>query len=249
MMDIDSVIRKDACYRLLKNLIDLPNEKRLEVLEVGCGSGIRSLALKYEFRDYDIHVTLVDFSNQALALADKNAYKAGTPARLVLADVTKLPFLAGQFDIVWNEGVNEHFMGGARQLVFDEMARVCKPNGQVIIVVPNASNPFYVIWKFILQRQNRWPYGYEEPFTTRELRRKAIKSGLVPKKTGGAGILRSLSYVQEVLAHGQLAGSSGLRALIPGRLSTLIRRVEQTIERMMWRVGAYIGVRAIKCKE
>jgi ubiquinone/menaquinone biosynthesis C-methylase UbiE len=105
-----------------------------------------------EFQEYPLNATLVDFSPTALDFARKNAEKNGVRASFTLADVLRLPFPDESFDIVWNEGVNEHFDREKRQLVFSEMARVCKVGGQVIVIVPNTLNLPYRLWKKVLER-------------------------------------------------------------------------------------------------
>ena len=159
-INIETVIKNDSYYRLLKRLIDLPNRKHLRILEVGCGSGIRTLALLKELQNYQVRATFVDFSAAALAFARKNANKSGIKATFVLANALQLPFHDNSFDIVWNEGVNEHFQGEMRQVIFNEMARVTKPGGQVVVIVPNALNLPYRLWKKVLENRRKWEFGF-----------------------------------------------------------------------------------------
>jgi len=57
----------------------------------------------------------------------------------VIVDLeTKLPFMDNIFDEVYSRWVFEHFRNPGKAL--DEMARVCKPGGMVIIITDNAGS-------------------------------------------------------------------------------------------------------------
>ena len=49
-VSLERVINKDRYYRLLKRLISLPTKYKIRIAEIGCGSGMRSLALAKEFK-------------------------------------------------------------------------------------------------------------------------------------------------------------------------------------------------------
>jgi len=160
--DVKDVILNDRYYRLLKRLVGICKD-RLNILEVGCGSGIRTLALVKDLERQCLNAVLVDLSPAALSIAKRNACKNQVKADFVLADGLRLPFQK-KFDIVWNEGVNEHFEGERRQKIFEEMSLVCKGGGIVIVIVPNALNLPYRIAKKLLETSGRWIYliGKEE---------------------------------------------------------------------------------------
>jgi len=200
--NLDEVITNDPLYRLLKRLIKFPSyKKNLKILEAGCGSGIRTLALLKEFQKYHLRCTLVDLSKEALLLAKKNAEQNNIKATFLTANIFKLPFPDESFDVVWNEGVIEHFDGKKRYEIFQEMARVCKINGQIIVISPNALNPFYTIAKKYLTIKKQWIYGFEKPYTIFELKNKMKKAGIKPITMSGAGVIRSffsaLNLIQE----------------------------------------------------
>lgn len=154
--DVKKLIRYDACYHLLRRLVKLSQGKNSNILEIGCGSGIYTLALLKESQNYSgYNATLVDFSPTALSLARKNAAKNGVDVNFVLADAFNLPFPDETFDIVWNGGVNEHFENQKRQSIFNEMARVCKLGRQVVVIVPNSLNIAYRLRKKVLEVQRK----------------------------------------------------------------------------------------------
>jgi ubiquinone/menaquinone biosynthesis C-methylase UbiE len=248
-LSTEKLIERDSCYRLLGRLIDLPQDQNLRILEVGCGSGIRTLALVKKFQDYHLDATLVDFSAIALAFAKKNAEKNGVAANFVLTDAFKLPFPDESFDIVWNGGVNEHFDGEKRQSIFNEMVRVCKRGGQVVVIVPNALNPFYRLWKKVFEMQGRWEYGFEKPFTIFELKNRMKKAGLIPQKAGGTGVLSTIFHIVEIIpkkkstnkAKGNLKQSE-----TSGMLKKIFYKVDMISERVLWFAGGNIGIKGMK---
>lgn len=192
-ISVKDTIQSDPYYRLLVRLIGTPtNKKGIKILEVGCGSGIRTSALAKRFHKNLSDVTMIDISTQALEFAKRNADINRIRANFVLADAFNLPFPGESFDVVWNEGVNEHFEGERRQLIFREMARVCKCGGEVIVIVPNALNLPYRLWKKVLELQGRWEYGFEKPYSILELRKRMRNAGVAPDKISGVGVLASL---------------------------------------------------------
>jgi len=54
-------------------------------------------------------VTVLDITENALKTARSNFIKNKTNGEFVKADIFKMPFESETFDIVWNQGVIEHF--------------------------------------------------------------------------------------------------------------------------------------------
>lgn len=243
--NVERIIESDSYYRLLKRLIDPPRDRNLEV---GCGSGIRTLALLREFQNYRLRTTLCDLSPSALAFARKNADHNRIAANFALADAFKLPFPDKSFDIVWNEWVNEHYHGGDRQLIFNEMARVCKPGGQVVVVVPNALNPPYRLWKKVLEIQGRWEYGFEKLYSIFELRNKMKNAGLILTKAGGMKIMSSFFCLTELIPKKRANKAANARqTAYSGGLGSAFRKVEGFLEKVIWFAGGNIGIKGVKC--
>ena len=64
----------------------------------------------------------------------------GLPLGATLADVRVLPFAEASFDAIYSMGTVEHFP--ETQQAVDELARVLKPGGRLILGVPNLHDPF-----------------------------------------------------------------------------------------------------------
>jgi hypothetical protein len=75
-------------------------------------------------------------------------------------------------------------------LVFDEMARACKIGGYVLVAVPNSFNPFYKIEKLLSGK--KWKFGFEQPFSHKELSKKMRKAGIKILSKDGYGLLDSI---------------------------------------------------------
>ena len=247
--DFFDIINRDPYYRLLKRLIELPEDRKLKIIEIGCGSGARTLSLLKEFPSFRLDVILVDYSKTALRYAQKNAEKNKVVANFVLADAFNLPFSRETFDIAWNEGVNEHFVGLKRFLIFEEMIRVAKERGQVIVIVPNALNIPYQMRKRILQSLRSWEYGFEKPFSIFELKNILESLNTIPVKFGGVIVLTSFLelmptkvVIDKILSGKVKKQSGGLRARMVG--------IEIDIENIFGCIlGRNIGITVIKVKQ
>lgn len=91
------------------------------MLECGCGSARVSQYMAQ--RGY--HCTLLDRSEQGLALAKRNFDAASLKGEFVLGDIKSLGFRDGEFDVVYSGGVLE-FLGDLKRPA-QEMVRVLKP--------------------------------------------------------------------------------------------------------------------------
>ena len=99
------------------------------VLDLACGSGIVSCA----FAKHARHVTGIDITDEMLVEARKlQAQNHLTNMKWVLGDVDPLKFGNNQFSIVLSRFSFHHFI--AYEKVFEEMIRVCKPGGVVMVV-------------------------------------------------------------------------------------------------------------------
>lgn len=126
--------------RLWRALRELAPLAGTTVLDLGCGVGW-STALAARRGHARLAVGL-DFSRSALALAGRSVSSVQRDGSTCLAWVcgngTALPFPSSAFDRAFSFGSMEHFPDLATG--FAELARVLRPDGLAVIVVPN----FYV---------------------------------------------------------------------------------------------------------
>ena len=86
----------------------------------------------------------------------------------------QIPYPNDYFDVVFNEGVIEHYSLSNKPNYIDalrEMIRVTKKSGKIIIAVPNWYNFPHALYKWTLNKLGkRFIYGYEKSFKHLELK-------------------------------------------------------------------------------
>jgi ubiquinone/menaquinone biosynthesis C-methylase UbiE len=91
----------EATTQALRLCEGLPAQPK--ILDVGCGTGAQSLILARETKG---SVVATDLVPNLLATVRERASAAGLGDRVTtqVADMSKLPFAEGQFDLIWSEG-------------------------------------------------------------------------------------------------------------------------------------------------
>ena len=153
--------------RLVSFLLSRLDVRGKHVLEVGAGTGRDSLALAQR----GAHVTTIDYSDQSLRLTQS---VAGDKLDIVCGDALALPFATGSFDIVFHQGLLEHFRKPLDLL--RENHRVLRPGGHLLVDVPQRYH-YYTLMKHALMAVNRWFAGWETEFSARELSRLMRDAG------------------------------------------------------------------------
>lgn len=156
-----------AFYDRLTSILTSQIKGLSSILEVGSGSGI----MVSFFEKSGLFSVGMDRSVMPLKVA-KSKFSA---SNLISGDMFRIPFKSDSFDVVWNEGVLEHFKDPKNLEACKEMTRVSK--NLVIIAVPNR----YTVWpirKTLLKAVKKWPYGYEESYSPNRLKTLMEKSGL-----------------------------------------------------------------------
>ncbi len=111
----------------------------IELLECGCGGSPEVSLL-------DLCTTYVgvDFSETGLKRADATLRSQAVPYELHLADVCDLPFDDASFDAVYSAHMIYHIPDrDAQARALDEMLRVTKPGGVLVLIV---ANPFPLLF-------------------------------------------------------------------------------------------------------
>lgn len=111
-------------YKAIREFIEvqLKNISNNNVLDVGCGTGFLSDCFTGAYTGVDINETYIK--------------KAETKRKRVfmVADATELPFAPETYDLVFTLGVLHHLESGNRKKLMNELWRVCKLGGKIIIV-------------------------------------------------------------------------------------------------------------------
>ena len=130
----------DAFYQWVLDKLPTRHGK---LLDVACGEGhMVRLAQRHGLVSFG-----ADFSLQAMLTAQRIA----GDHIVAVADGEELPFDSRTFDYVTNLGSLEHFVSPARGL--QEMHRVVKPDGYVLLLLPNSYYWLDIVWHV-------WRTGY-----------------------------------------------------------------------------------------
>ncbi len=115
--------------RIVRFFKDIHFRKTHAFLDIGCGAGA---ALSF-CHEQGLRCFGFDISHRAISLS---RLRAKTGITTLVANGESLPFGAQSFDIVSSLGSIEHFSSLGRGL--EEINRVTKRGGQVLLVVPNS---------------------------------------------------------------------------------------------------------------
>lgn len=108
-----------------KELFSFIKEGR-KILDIACGSGVNRNDLPEKIFYCGIDLSFIGLSIAKLSNADSNFVKA---------DAGNLPITNSSFDYVISTNAVEHFL--EPRLIFDEMWRVCKKGGYILLIFPN----------------------------------------------------------------------------------------------------------------
>lgn len=117
----------DIKWSIIEENIPLGNNIRF--LDFGCGSG--TLLSKIVKVNSQLEVHGADVSKQAITIIKKKIPKGKF---YHIQDGKKLPFKKNSFDFILASDVLEHIYD--TEFIFQELYRVLKPNGKLLITVP-----------------------------------------------------------------------------------------------------------------
>ncbi len=149
----------------------VPPGKR--VLEIGFGSG-RILSRLAAGSNCDC--VGVDVDDDAFRSLDFFSKHDGTHVNGVKGSGFCLPFADGTFDVVYSEGVIEHFSPRQSEEMVAEHVRVCRESGLVVISVPNRFALLHSLTKALLGE--RFLFYPERSYSGRGLLRMMSRAGL-----------------------------------------------------------------------
>ncbi len=142
--------RAIAYYNLLSKVYDILNpylytssmrdviterldvSKPLRILDVGCGTGYTTIGVLKASIAFEI--VGIDQNSEQLRRARRNLNDEKRRTSLVRGDVDHLPFKSERFEAVVSAGAIEYFSDPGKAI--NEIARVTKVNGQVIVAGP-----------------------------------------------------------------------------------------------------------------
>lgn len=160
----------------------------LKIAEIGCGTGTTALT----FGLLGASVTLLDFNRRVLEKARDLYSLYGCNAELIQADCMKPPIahLTEKFDFIISSGLAEHFIGDDRTKCIRYHRVLLKKGGVAYIGVPNKLSPFYQWVRSFKKLTGTWNLEIEIPFTAKELKEVAVRSGFKESYVIGNALLR-----------------------------------------------------------
>ena len=161
----------------------------LKVLEVGAGTGRDSAELARLGAD----VYVLDFAENSLKIVDSLRAKENLYGnlKLVRGDAFKAPFPDCTFDLVFHQGLAEHFKDSLPLL--KENYRILKHGGCCLCDVPQTVHPYTII-KHILIAMDKWFAGWEKQFTMPQLKKLMKDAGFVCEYAYGDWMRPNLYY-------------------------------------------------------
>ncbi len=184
-LELDDVYGTDG--RLVREITGLGDLTGKRVLEVGAGTGRDAVALVQAGAE----VLTLDYVAGSLGLTRKAATQAGVQVAPVCGNGELMPFAEGTFDVVFHQGLLEHFPDPLPLL--RENIRVLKPGGTLVIDVPQTFH-YYTLGKKVLIALDRWFAGWETQFTIGQLERLVRREGLVVTRSYGDWMVPGLWY-------------------------------------------------------
>jgi ubiquinone/menaquinone biosynthesis C-methylase UbiE len=169
----------------------VPDVGGLKIIEIGAGTGRTSIELARRGAE----VTILDISERSLELARKFAKKADkkTQSRLkyVLADALNPGLSAESFDLLFHQGLLEHFRSPFPLLKANR--RLLRKGGLIVVDVPQTFH-VYTIGKHVQMSLGRWFAGWERQFTPASLARTLERTGFEPVYAYGDWARPSMFY-------------------------------------------------------
>jgi ubiquinone/menaquinone biosynthesis C-methylase UbiE len=175
--------------RILRNLSAVTDVNGKCVLEVGAGTGRDSFGMV----KLGAEVVQLDYVESSLAIIRTLSRQEGIRVHIVQGDAFSLPFPDSTFDVVFHQGLLEHFREDDAQKLLSENVRVLKQGGFLLVDVPQRYH-IYTIIKHILIIFHRWFAGWEREFSVRELERIMRSHRLTVVQSYGEWMYPSLFY-------------------------------------------------------
>jgi ubiquinone/menaquinone biosynthesis C-methylase UbiE len=173
--------------RVLERILDEGPVGGAWALEVGAGSGRDSVGLS----EHGARAVMLDYSMASLEVARDVSRRAGIEPLLVRADALRMPFRDGTFDVVFHQGLLEHFRDPMPLL--RENVRVLRDGAMLLVDVPQRYH-LYTVMKHALIALGKWFAGWETEFSIGELERLLRAAGVRVVRRYGGWMIPGLFY-------------------------------------------------------
>ena len=154
----------------VKSILSIAKIEKGKIFEPGSGGGMASATLAKK----GFNLTCMDLSQNAIKKNQELFQEYTLSGKFLIGDIFNIPISSEKFDIVFNQGVMEHFRleGMNPSSAVKEMYRLVKKNGTLIIFVPAYYSPLFFVYA-ILKKLNLiekyWPYADQDFLHKNEL--------------------------------------------------------------------------------
>ena len=130
--------------KAVSSALNLPN-KKLNILDAGCGTG--SLAIDFKKQKPNLNIYAIDADKDMLKIAAEKAEKEKAKIIFNMSLIQNLPFPDSYFDIVYSSLVFHHLPGKVKKEAVKEIHRVLKKGGKFFLAdFGKANNLFEAIF-------------------------------------------------------------------------------------------------------
>ncbi len=175
--------------RILRHLSRITSLREKKVLEIGAGTGRDSFPLV----ENGATVFQLDYAENSLRILKRLAEESHLSVGIVGGDTFRLPFKDESFDVVFHQGLLEHFRKPLAERLLKENIRVLKRGGLLLVDVPQRWHS-YTVAKHLLIAVDKWFAGWERSFSVGELRSVLRSVGLKPVYAYGEWMYPSFFY-------------------------------------------------------
>jgi ubiquinone/menaquinone biosynthesis C-methylase UbiE len=175
--------------RVLRNISSVTSLRGKRVLEVGAGTGRDSVGMV----ELGASVFMLDYSTNSLNIIREIAAEEKVEVNPVGGNAFSLPFPDGSFDLVFHQGLLEHFRERQAEDLLKENIRILKSGGLLLVDVPQRYH-IYTLMKHILIAIDKWFAGWEREFSIPELDKLLRSLGVTPIYRYGEWMYPSLFY-------------------------------------------------------
>jgi SAM-dependent methyltransferase len=165
-------------YALIKRY--LAGAKGQRILELGCGTGIDINVIANDKKGLQCFGS--DISTESIKICEHISKIFLNDIRFFVADTRSLPLRSGTFDLVFSQGLVEHFNDHVS--VIAEQVRVLSDDGILIVNVPQKYTGYTWMKKYAM-KNGKWDLGWETEFSYSDLKKTGRKLGLFGKEVIG----------------------------------------------------------------